>query len=185
MGDDSTRGTDQSVSAHMVEVNNVLIRNLVDRFSEALKKINVILEANGEIEGRSLEELQEALGILRELKEETLALVSTDKAISSSIEEVHSLVVELLGDRPYHDEDREELISFLRKASSAVASWSSEDRVMVLDTIEKAPGALKALKKKLTRLYLLLAVAGAAAVLTSVGAPEWLKKLASLIFGAG
>lgn len=184
MGDIKNRGISEvDVSAHMVEVNNVLIRSLVDRFSEALEKINVILEANGEIEGRSLEQLEDTLVILRELKVETLALADVDKNIVGSVNDVHLLVSSLVEDRPYHDEDREKMISFLRKITATISSWSSDDMVFVLDTIEKAPGVLKAAKKKLNRLYLLLAAAGAAALLTSIGAPEWLKKIASLIFG--
>jgi len=173
------------VSNHVMEVNSVLVKNLVERFSEALSRINSTLEASSTIDERMLEQLKVQVDVIRQVKEDTTVFLLTGQGANSILQQIHEGLCPFFEDKPYHIEDRVKLISLVRRFSSTVANWSDAEKAVLLDSLEKAPSLLIKMQTKLSRLYFIVAAAGITAILTSVGAPEWIKKLFQLILGTG
>jgi len=173
-----------AVSNHVMEVNTVLVRNLVERFSEALSRINSTLEAGQSLDEATLSQLRQQVDIIKSIKDDATVILAANNEFTSSLSALREGLAPFFEDRPYHTEDRAALIGFVRRFTSAVANWSDQEKVAILDVVEKSPSTVLKLQSRLSRLYFIVAAAGITAILTSVGAPEWIKKLIQLLVGA-
>lgn len=169
------------VSSHVMEVNTVLVKNLVERFSEALARINSTLEAGATLDETVLAQLKQQVEIIQSIREDAATLLTSGQAANSALAELRDGLAPFFEDRPYHIEDRAQLIAFVRRFSSAISNWSDTEKTAMLDMVEKGPSIFIKVKTRLSRLYFILAAAGVTAFLTSIGAPEWIKKLLQLL----
>jgi hypothetical protein len=80
-------------------------------------------------------------------------------------------------------EDKDKFRVLIRRLSGAAANWTDEEKNTLVDTFENLGCYVIKVKKKLNRIYWLVASAGVITVLVQVGAPLWVQKLCGLLMG--
>ena len=165
-----------NIPAQLMELNSTLVKTLVERVTEALEHINVSIEHQGKID----KEILERLVVLSDCVDKVLNNI---KDMSPELEDAVKGLNDFLCDKPYHDEDRESLIIFLKRLSSIISQWTKQEQGELLDVIEDFPKNMIKVKKRLNKIYFLVFAAGLTTILASVGAPEWIRKLVQLLAG--
>jgi len=164
------------IPKQLMELNSTLVKTLVTRVTEVLEHINVSIENQGKIDNEILERLVNLNSCIDEI-------LDSVKEVSPELEEAVKGLNSFLADKPFHEEDRESLIIFLKRLSSIVSQWSKQERSELLDLIEDFPKAVIKVRKRLNKIYFIVFAAGLTTVLASVGAPEWITKLVQLLAG--
>jgi hypothetical protein len=162
----------------LTDMNAALIKTLIETITELLDNINGSIEASGKIDKSLIDEIV--------LQKTSITNIATTMAAldKKDIAAMLAYFTELARSCPYNEQDKDKLVSFYRRVNNALASWTDEERNAVIDSVEGFGGGLIKLKKKLNRLYMLVAGAGITTILIQVGAPEWLKGLIKLVMGA-
>lgn len=169
-------GDGSNIPKHLMELNTTLVKTLVEQVTEALNHINESLENQGKIDKEILERLV-SLNISIE------NVLENAKEISPDVIEAVSGINQFLVEKPFHDEDKENVMVFVRRLSATVSMWSPKERTEILEVLEDFPEVVIKVKKRLRKIYLVLGAAGLSTILASVGAPGWIKQLIQIFFG--
>jgi len=168
---------DGALTSKLLEINSALTSSLVNRVTEILEHINSSIENQGKIDRKLLEGVTE---LLEDVKE----LLSSSKTIPPDIQETIYLLETFLNeDRPYHRDDKQDVLIFIRRATSVISRWTTQEKNELIDALEGAPAKLIKMRTRLKRLYYIVCTAGLITIIAEAGAPEWLQKLSKLIFG--
>ena len=165
-----------NIPAQLMELNSTLVKTLVERVTEVLEHINVSIENQGKIDKEILERLIALTACIDKI-------LNNIKEISPEVEVAVKGLNDFLCDKPYHTEDRESLIIFLKRLSSIISQWTKQEQGELLDVIEDFPKNMIKFRKRLNKIYFIVFAAGLTTILASVGAPEWIMSLVKLLAG--
>ena len=154
----------------LVDINNTLIKTLVDRITEALEHINTSLEVHGKVDEQLIKELESVTSNIKEL----MSLMS-----DTSVKEFVSLVNNL---NIVRESDRGSVLDFLQRMSIAIGRWTPEEKNAIIDSIENCGGTLLTVKKKLHKIYFIVFTAGVTTILSQFGLPDAITKIINAIF---
>lgn len=154
----------------LVDINNTLIKTLVDRITEALEHINTSLEVHGKVDEQLIKELESVISSIKEL-----TTLMSDTSIKEFVGLVNNLNI-------VRESDRGSVIDFLQRVSIAVGRWTPVEKNAIIDTIESCGGSLLAVKKKLRKIYFVVFIAGITTILSQFGLPDAITKVINTIF---
>lgn len=174
----------ETVCDKLTDINNTLVRTLVDRITELLEDINSSIEAAGRVDKSLIDEIVELKVLVGKLSVAVAGMEEEALINSKTLEKIASDIDIMIKTCSYNEQDKEKVVSFYRRLSGAVASWTDAEKNAVIDTVEGFGGSIISIKRKLKRIYWLLGTAGIASILVSVGAPEWVRAIVKLLLGA-
>jgi hypothetical protein len=160
----------EQVCKTLASINDTLINVLVEKLAEVLEHINSSLEMSGKVNEHVIEELKSISSTLLILKSSSRE--SDVKEISEFINNIDIV----------RDKDRSDVVDFLQRISIAVGSWSAEERNAVIELVEDSPSFAIKTKKRIKKVYLIIATAGLTTILSQLGLSDGLWNLLKTLF---
>jgi len=154
----------------LVDINNTLIKTLVDRITEALEHINTSLEVHGKVDEQLIKELEDVASNMKEL----MTLMS-DTSVKEFVGLVNNLNI-------VRESDRGSVIDFLQRMSMAIGRWTPEEKNAIIDSVENCGGTLLKVKKKLHKIYFIIFTAGITTIVSQFGLPDAVMKVINALF---
>lgn len=165
------------VCEKLTDINNALVHGLITSITDLLKEINTSIELSGKVDEQVLIRLAKLEAQLEDLAQAVTLVPTRAEDLRRFLDVVAAELGYVLPD------DKIRLRVLIRRLGTAAASWSDEEKNTIIDTFENLGCSVVAVRKKLRRLYWLIASAGVVTLLSQVGAPSWIQKLFSLVAG--